>query len=109
MTSTAEAFVEWTSANASYRDLPEWTISEFAAVVTATYTPVQEGSPTGTERRWDREVQDVYRFGDGSLALARYWQPLQYDHADGVEPDAVWYVAEERTRTVSYFERRGLD
>jgi hypothetical protein len=90
----ARQFIAWAQNNTTYTDSPEETIWEY--VVHNDIGDVEEVDrrETGDERRWDRETETVWRFPDDSIAISRHWEPLQYDHADGVEPDASWFPGE---------------
>jgi hypothetical protein len=100
----AQTFVAWAQNNSSYEDDPFDTLYEYEdsrpLLRTIFYV---SNRPTGEERRWDRERELVWRFPDGSHVIARFWEALQDDHADGVEPDASWFVAEPYEEVVTRY------
>jgi hypothetical protein len=95
----AQTFVSWAQNNTDYTDAPDEVIHEYSYQHGVTISE-KYSDDTGQERRWDREMETVYEFPDASLVLARWWSPLQWDHADGIEPDPSWFVAESYTAQV---------
>jgi hypothetical protein len=41
------------------------------------------------------------------VVVSTYWEPLQYDHADGIYPDPSFYVGRAVQVTVTRYERIG--
>lgn len=102
----AQDFVEWAKDHTKYTSEPDEVFYEYAEDTGIDAEGIASGE-TGHERRWDREIEDVYRFDDGSLVIVTYWIPLQYDHADGIYPDPSFYVAGPVEVTVTRYERIG--
>jgi hypothetical protein len=103
----AQEFVEWAKDRTKYTSDVDELLWDYRDETGRESFEVHR-EPTGEERRWDREIQRVDSFlDDDSVVVSTYWEPLQYDHADGIYPDPSFYVGRAVQVTVTRYERIG--